>query len=59
MQAPPTPSSILKDGPGEMRQSQLNQPTTALLQPPLFSYAEPGPGYSQPFDFGKALTIKR
>ncbi|KAF5975432.1 hypothetical protein FCOIX_7720 [Fusarium coicis] len=58
-QAPLTPSSMFKDGTGELGQSQLNQPTTAILQPPLFSSAGPGDGYSQPFDFGKALTIKR
>nr|RBR01376.1 hypothetical protein FVER53263_04379 [Fusarium verticillioides] len=57
-QAPPTPSSTLKDGTGEMRHSQLNQPTTAILQPPLFSSAGPEDGYSQPFDFGKTLLIK-
>ncbi|KAF5614599.1 hypothetical protein F25303_14069 [Fusarium sp. NRRL 25303] len=49
-QVPPTPSSMLKDGTGDARQSQLSQPTTAILQPPLFLSAGPRNGYSQPFD---------
>ncbi|CVK87817.1 uncharacterized protein FMAN_05339 [Fusarium mangiferae] len=58
-QAPPTPSSMFKDGTGVPRQSQLDQPTTAIVQPPLFSAAGPGGGYSQPFDidFGGDLFI--
>ncbi|KAG5787670.1 hypothetical protein H9Q69_013268 [Fusarium xylarioides] len=57
-QAPPTPSSMFKDGTGDLRHSQFNQPTTTILQPPLFSTVGPGDGYSQPFDFGKTLLIK-
>ncbi|KAF5668257.1 hypothetical protein FDENT_11873 [Fusarium denticulatum] len=49
-QAPPTPSSMFKDGTGELRQSQLDQPSTTPLLPP-FSSAGPGDGYTQPFDF--------
>ncbi|KAF5534282.1 hypothetical protein FNAPI_12433 [Fusarium napiforme] len=54
-QAPPTPSSMFKDGTGELRQSQLDQQTTVLLQPAPFSS---GDSYSQPFDFGKTLRTK-
>ncbi|KAG5745396.1 hypothetical protein H9Q72_009624 [Fusarium xylarioides] len=50
-QALPTPSSLLKDGTGEPENSQLNQSTTAILQPPLFSSAGTGDGNSPPFDF--------
>lgn len=55
-QAPPTPSSMFKDGTGESIQPGLN-PATAMLQPPLFSSAPPGDGYSQSFDIGKTLLI--
>lgn len=56
-QAPPTPSSLFKYGTGEPIRPQLNQPATAMLQPPLFSSAGPEDGYSQPFDIGKTLLI--
>ncbi|KAF5537112.1 hypothetical protein FPHYL_12802 [Fusarium phyllophilum] len=57
-EAPPTPSSMFKDGTGDLRHSQLNQQTTTILEPPLFPTAGRGDGYSQPFDFGKTLLIK-
>ncbi|KAF5708534.1 hypothetical protein FMUND_10553 [Fusarium mundagurra] len=58
-QAPPTPSSMSKDGTGDPRHSQLNQQTTTSLQPPLVSTVGPGDTYSQPLDFdlsGALLT---
>ncbi|KAF5647033.1 uncharacterized protein FTJAE_1864 [Fusarium tjaetaba] len=58
-QAPPTPSSTLKDGNADLRHPRLSQPVTAIFQPPLFSSVGSGDGYSQPFDIdfgGDSLT---
>ncbi|KAH7250373.1 uncharacterized protein BKA55DRAFT_378220 [Fusarium redolens] len=71
-QAPPTPSSILKDGTGEpslkptsttthshysLRNFQSNQPSATIPKPPRFSSNESADKSSEPFYMGKIVPI--